>query len=301
MLPRTAQLHRASPAIDVVLPGPERGWIVLFGEHIMSPDHKQFSANGHSIRYLKDRAAALKVERRCSHHEALNEVARTVGYADWATLMAEPANTHRDDFFAESFQRNDRARPEYRAFLEHRDIKDSAEAYRQFVVEDYGHFCALGFEKYTLDRAPGDPKELAECLHRSTARDGAAALLPQNLSDELLERLLGHTRLAFAHIEHGRTLGLPPTDHPAPIFYCIVRITHHQRLQQNPRSSGFKMKTDDIGQAMEAYHLRLELEFLSRRTRIQVQQPTLDSVLDPHGDISISVAPEKAGGTSVEC
>ena len=41
----------------------------------MANHRGQFTANGHSIRFLKDRALALKAERHCAHHEALNEVA----------------------------------------------------------------------------------------------------------------------------------------------------------------------------------------------------------------------------------
>jgi len=86
----------------------------------MAHYRNQFTANGHSIRFLKDRALSLKSERHCAHHEALNEVAREVGYTDWAAIMAELPEPSRDEFFAESLQRNDRTRPDYREFLSRR-------------------------------------------------------------------------------------------------------------------------------------------------------------------------------------
>lgn len=256
---------------------------------------RQFTANGHSIRFLRDRATALKNEGRLSHHEALQEVARAIGYPEWAGVMAEPVDPARDEFFSESFQLNDRSHPAYLEFLGRRALADSSDAYRQYVVEAYADFCDLGFQNYYLERQPGDPKELGEALHRSTARDGAAALLPQNISVELFERLLGHTRLAFVHMDIGRSCGLPPTGHLGPITYCVVRITDHLRTASNPRTTGFKIRMPTLQKSCETYAMRLELEFLSRRTRFKVGQPTLETVLQEDDLVLLSVAPLGTG------
>jgi len=35
-----------------------------------------------------------------------------------------------------------------------------------------------------------------------------------------------------------------------------MRITHHQRLERNPRAAGFKMKIQEVMRATETYRVR---------------------------------------------
>jgi hypothetical protein len=252
-----------------------------------------FTANGHSIRVLKDRAAKLKAERGCTHNEALDQVARSIGYTSWQAVMAEPSDPKRDEFFSHYYQRNDRSQPEYLAYLASRAITDTPDAFREHLVETYAAFCDLGFDQCALDREPGDPDEFTEQLKAAVDRDGPQALLPQAFSDEMLERLLGHTRLAFVHMRHEGAFSLPPTRNLAPVFYCVARLTHHRVLQRNPRAAEFQIKLWRVKQATEVYHMRLELEFISRRTRVKVEQPTLETVLVAPEHIGTQVASAK--------
>ena len=62
---------------------------------------------------------------------------------------------------------------------------------------------------------------------------------------ELLERLLGHSRLAFAHMQPTR-LGLPPTNHLTPLIFCVIFIKHRLKLQTNPRASALRIKMREM-------------------------------------------------------
>jgi hypothetical protein len=258
----------------------------------MSRYHPCFTANGHSIRLLKDRAASLKAERGCTHNEALDEIARSIGYPGWTAVMSEPADADRDEFFGQSLQINDRSRPEYREFLSDRRIEDSPDAFRQFLVDDYTHFKDLGFHRYRLTRECGDPAELIENLGKAVALQGPEALLPQCLSDEYLERLVGHGRLAFAYMGHAKGLPLPPTHNLDPLIYCVIAIAHHQKREKNPRASRFHLKDREMFEATDIYLIRLELEFLSRCTKIKCEQPTLATVLVAPESVSFQLSPE---------
>jgi hypothetical protein len=256
-------------------------------------NQSSFTSTGHSIRLLKQRASALKTERGCTHNEALDEVARLIGYPNWMAAMSEPADADRDEFFGRSYERNDRNRPDYREFLTEWSLDDSADAFRKFLVEDYARFKALGFHRYRLDRDAGDPDELLECLKKAVDLHGPEALLPQRLSDELLERLIGHARLARVYLEHVTGPPLPPTGNLDPIVYCVIHIIHQQKRRRHPRASALRVKLREAMVATETYHMRLELEFLSRRTKVRCDQPTLESVLVPPEAVAFWVSSEE--------
>jgi len=252
-----------------------------------------FTANGHSIRLLKDRASALKAERACTHNEALDEVARSIGYSGWTAVMSEPADPDRDEFFKSVTSNSTiEGRPEYREFLSDRRIEDTPDAFRQFLVDDYTHFKSLGFHRYQLNRECGDPRELIASLGKAVELQGPTALLPQHLSDEFLERLIGHGRLAFAHMGHEKGLPLPPTHNLDPLIYCIIAIMDHQKRERNPRASRFHVKFREMFEATNNYLMRLELEFLSRCTKVKCDQPTLATVLVASDHVSFRLAPE---------
>ena len=249
----------------------------------------RFTPNGHSIAALKKRASALKAQHGCTHSQALNEVARAIGYSDWQAVASEEADEVRDEFFSESLQLKDRNRPDYEKFLAEHRLQDSPDAFRQFLVADYAWFKALGFDQYRLG-APGDADELLQHLGRLAAK-GAETLLPQNLDDVSLERLVGHTRLAFAHMQHTSGLQLPPTNHLGPIAICVLSIACHLRQQRHPHAEEFKIKLKEIYDATRNYRVRLELEFLSRRTRVKFEHATLANVLLATESVSVQVEP----------
>jgi hypothetical protein len=78
--------------------------------------------------------------------------------------------------------------------------------------------------------------------------------------------------------------------HLDPIFFCALRIIHHLRQQRHPHATRFKVKFDEMYEAIQNYRIRLELEFLSRRTRVKFEQATLATVMVKSEHVVMHVA-----------
>jgi hypothetical protein len=251
-------------------------------EASMASNQRSFTANGHSIRQLKDRASKLKAQCGFKHHEALDEVARNIGYQSWTAVMSEPADPKRDEFFRQTYQLNDQGLPEYREFLATRGRADCPDAFRQYLVEEYVNYQLLGFHRCELSHDPGDPDQLAQQLAIQAGFHGPTALLPHSLSEELLQRLIGHGRL--------RLVGERKGDSLVPFLFCVIRITHSLLLRDNPHTEELTITLDKLNSATEYYSLWSEMELISRRTRVRFTRPTLETIFQESAQISIHLA-----------
>jgi hypothetical protein len=78
----------------------------------------------------------------------------------------------------------------------------------------------------------------------------------------------------------------------ATVNNCIIAIMDHQKRERNPRASRFHVKFREMFEATNNYLVRLELEFLSRCTKVKCDQPTLATVLVASDHVSFRLAPE---------
>lgn len=252
-----------------------------------------FTPCGYSIRQLRTEAARLKRSEGLKLQEAQDHIAKNLKYSDWRELIGQKADPKRDDFFLGMY--NDRkdssiTQELYAEFLKKKKLPANKETYRLFILEHWETFKQCGMTNLDLDNPPLLPSIFIEELTAAIARSGAFGLLPQHLSNRLLETTIWAGRIFDGEID-------VPDDIQSGFFQsgllCISGILAYQT-----KKGYFEMPVDKLLEHIREYYLYSFLEFTSRRTGFSVILPSIDEMFMPNAQLSMRVPPElwkKAG------
>jgi hypothetical protein len=163
-------------------------------------------------------------------------------------------------------------------------MSDSPDAFRQYLVEEYVQYRLLGFHQYELSYDPGDADELARRLAIQASLHGRQVLLPQFLSEELLQRLIGHEHRRRSESAERNSGSL------VPVVCCVFHLRHALLLKDDPTTEQFTMSVDELAIATSYYYLWLEMELITRHTRVKFTPPTLETIFEPTAVVSVRLA-----------
>lgn len=243
----------------------------------------RYTVCGHSIKQLRNDAKRLRKNDGIRHRDALNRIARELKYSDWDELINQESDPKRDDFIQGMFQdRKDSeiTRKLYAEFLRHKHLPDSKDAFRQFVLQHWKSYEALGMKNLVLDEQPMHSDVMLEELTIQVKKHGARGLLPQNMGARLLES----TILA------GRIINSESEDIPDEIFQgylatgllCLTSILSYQ--QQSPKIT---LLDNELLDLMGQYYMLAELELMSRRTGLRFTLPDVDHIFQPNAKLGL--------------
>lgn len=239
---------------------------------------QKYTDNGHSISLLKKKAEVYQKEHKISRISALDQVAQEIGYSDWNEIVQQPKDKLRDIIFDDIYKK--RILPEkhlesYHAYLKREDKEDTPDNFREFNLSTYEFQKNLGTENLINSDNSFIPVILLQDLQDHVIKYGPLGLLPQNLPSYLLEGLA--TTYDF-YYENQKTLSEEDAlIITAPIMSAVKTLLEYlekEKIIYPPNN------LESAADLIFFYHMQLTFEWFSRRTKLQVERPTIENIFD---------------------
>lgn len=248
----------------------------------------RYTSQGHSIESLKSHAETLQKKDGCKKREALDAVAHLHQYSDWNEIMNQKPSPHRDMFFDDFYKGTQLAGlrgEQYQEFLKEMNLAATPDSFRKYAVKHYESYKKLGFEELYYVHICHDRQILMQDLADQISRKGAFGFLPQNLPSYILESML-HAYEKHSEREEGEELH-PDEAGGEPVLFAVLGIKAYQIKKPN-----IEIPVEELYELCEMYYLRLKLEWLSRRTEMQFQKPTIKNILELKGNVRMEINPK---------
>lgn len=249
------------------------------------PKYKpRYTSNGHSIELLKAKAKSIQKKQNCKKREALDIIAQQHSFSNWNEITNQELNPPRDLFYEHFY--GDRSRAEfseeqYTEYLEKNKIEDSSEAFRQYAEKHRQSYEKLGFDNLCYLHSRPDNQVLMQELADQISRKGAVGLLPQQLPSYILEGMMqGYERSKEEPAdeeEDTQTKG-------EGVLMCVLSFIAYESGKPE-----ITVPTEELMENCETFYLRLKLEWISRKTEMHFEKPTLKNILSPDESITMNI------------
>ncbi len=257
-------------------------------------NYSRFTSNGYSHTSLNRRVSKLVKNNSISRTQARKLVAAEIGYPGWKQVIYEPVCESRDQFFGERFYNKSNYQSHFDAYRESHNLADTSDNYRRFLVQQHEVMeslikkeSKLQTKKISVDTAI---KELMPRLESM----GPESYLPQHLPDYLLQPMIE----ALGKWLENPTIVVDDDDEDFVFMMKIIMevvfvLKAAAILIDDPNHPNkFSFNDEEIFENMEAYHLQLSLESLSRNTYAAISKPTLKNLLDPDAEMAFKFTDE---------
>lgn len=115
---------------------------------------------------------------------------------------------------------------------------------------------------------------MLEKLGKHIEKNGAEAVLPQNLTEDLLNFISEEANTFM--------LGGYSVSCVSCIKFCVLGILCYQK-----KSGEFEVKIDELERFMALYATAISCEKITRYTYFEIERPTLDNILDENHQFEI--------------
>lgn len=225
----------------------------------------RYTTTAYSHESLITSAKQLQLEKNIPLDTAKELIAIKIGYQNWQSIIDEPIDPTRDKVFHNVFTDKNSYQDKYHDFLKNNSLKDSSENYRRFIIDCYDSLQDQ-FLRYQEDKKT---KSIMNIFHAN----GAEALLPQNLTDNLFQEIIDEVNYYN---------DLPEERVNNTLTLIVTLLSGHE---EDANWVG-ELSILDILMRIDIYLIYLSFEQMKREDGVDYTPPTKENIFDETARIS---------------
>lgn len=250
----------------------------------------RFTACGRSINKLRNDAKSLKKQLGITLRQSLDKIASDIKYSNWDELINQKPDARRDKYFKGMYDTRETQimSSMYMQFLSKKSLPDNSDNYREFICIQWSiSQKILGTPAELTSGLPINAQNFLNNLIQLYASQGAKSLLPQNMTNQMLEASVIGARIYNRKFED---INGDVSDECKKIFMDSVMLCVHS-IMSHQSNNNHDFSVNEYHKNIIAYYRLCDLEWLSRSTRVKFELPTIDTIFTKDAMLKLTVPP----------